>query len=391
MKIAYLITKSNWGGAQKYVYELATSLPRDQYDARVIAGGDGPLIERLETASIKVIPVDDLGRDVDATKDLSAFREVWSIIRRERPDILHINSSKAGIMGALIGRLLRVPKIIFTAHGWAFNEDRPLYQKIVIKILHWATIVMCHRTIAVSENIKNAFKGWPGVAGKITVIYNGIKPGTSYAKNGARVALAALFPRLKEAIEHKHLYWIGTIAELHPIKNLDGALVAIKELVDRYARESIDTKTAPHILYTIMGEGRERARLERMIADLGLSEHVFLLGHVADAVQYIKAFDAFLLSSKSEALAYVLLEAGLQETPVVSTAVGGIPEIIEDMKSGILIQPRKPAEIAHALDFYAEHPDIARQYAKALHESVKTKFTLERMVRETENLYGYKE
>ena len=387
MKIAYLITKSNWGGAQKYVYELATSLPRDRYEARVIAGGNGPLTTRLEDAGIKVIPIEYLGRDVHAKKDLTAFRELWGIIRREKPDVLHINSSKAGIMGAIIGRTLRVPRVIFTAHGWAFNEDRPVYQKIIIKILHWVTIILCHQTIAVSQNIKNAFNGWPGTNEKITVIYNGIKPTTGYAKNGARVALATTFPQLKSALEHKHLYWVGTIAELHPIKNLDGALLAMKELVDLYTCEHT-TKKSPFLLYTIIGEGNERPRLERMIADLGLSEHVFLLGHVTLASQYIKAFDTFLLPSKSEALAYVLLEAGLGETPIISTAVGGIPEIVEDMRSGVLIQPRKPSEIAHAVNFYAEHPDMARQYAKALYESVKTKFTLERMVQETEKIYS---
>ena len=388
MKIAFLITKSNWGGAQKYVYELATSLPRDRFEPRVIAGGNGPLITRLEDASIKVIPMENLGRDVDAKKDFAAFKELWGIIRREKPDVLHINSSKAGAMGALIGRLLRVPKIIFTSHGWAFNEDRPVYQKLIIRTLHWLTLILAHQTIAVSENIKNAFIGWPGITNKITVIHNGIKPTTGYAKNGARVALSAAFPQLKKPLEHKHVYWVGTIAELHPVKNLDGALLAMKELLEQYARESATKKSSPHLLYTIMGEGAERATLEKMITDLGLTEHVFLLGHVADAAQYIKAFDTFLLPSKSEALAYVLLEAGLQETPVVSTAVGGIPEIIEDMKSGILIQPRKPAEIAHAVNFYAEHPDIARQYARALYESVKVEFTLEKMVSETEKVYS---
>jgi glycosyltransferase involved in cell wall biosynthesis len=378
MKIAFLITKSNWGGAQKYVYELATSLPRDKFEPRVIAGGNGPLITRLEDAGIKVIPMDSLSNEIGFKKEMRTFRELWQIVRREKPDVLHVNSSKAGIMGALIGRLTRVPKIIFTAHGWAFNEDRPMHQKIVLKIVHWLTLIFAHQTIAVSENIKNAFNGWPGVAGKITVIHNGIKSTTGYAKNGARTALANMFPQLKKALEHKHVYWVGTIAELHPVKNLDGALLAIKELVGHQ-------KYFP--VYTIMGEGAERTRLEKMIADLGLSEHVFLLGHVADAAQYIKAFDTFLLPSKSEALGYVLLEAGLQETPVVATTVGGIPEIVDDMKSGILIQPRKPAEIAHAVNFYAEHPDIARQYAKALYESVKAKFTLEKMVKKTLDMY----
>jgi glycosyltransferase involved in cell wall biosynthesis len=124
-----------------------------------------------------------------------------------------------------------------------------------------------------------------------------------------------------------------------------------------------------------------------MIASLGLSDRVFLLGHVADAFQYIKAFDAFLLPSRSEGLGYVLLEAGMQAVPVIATTVGGIPEIVEDMKSGVLVQPNKPSEIASAIEFYAEHHDTVREYARALNEKVKRDFSLEKMAIETEKIY----
>ena len=143
MKIVYLITKSNWGGAQKYVFELATGVLQDnnsntsKYEVKVMVGGNGELITRLQSAGIQVIPIDSLSNKVGLKKELRTLGELWKIIRKEKPDILHVNSSKAGIMGALVGRILRVPKIVFTAHGWAFNEDRPFWQKIILKIVHW--------------------------------------------------------------------------------------------------------------------------------------------------------------------------------------------------------------------------------------------------------------
>ena len=355
----------------------------------MVTGGSGPLIQKLKEAGVTVIPIDSLSNEVGVGKELKTLKELWTIIRRERPDIFHVNSSKAGIMGALVGRILRVKKIVFTAHGWAFNEDRPIYQRVALKWMHWLTIVFSHATIAVSQNIKDAFKGWLRVDGKIVVIHNGVKSDTSYGKSGARQALVGMFPQLKTALTNKNIFWVGTIAELHPVKNLDVALQAIKLLVSNMSdKDSAPAKPAnQHFLYTIMGEGRERTRLENIIAKLGLSEHVFLLGHVADAFQYIKAFDAFLLPSRSEALAYVILETGMQETPVIATAVGGIPEIIDDMKSGVLVLPGKSAEIAHAIRFYADHSDTAREYAKALNEKVKRDFSLEKMVKETEMVY----
>jgi glycosyltransferase involved in cell wall biosynthesis len=388
MRILFLITKSNWGGAQKYVYDLATSLSKEKYQVKVAAGGSGILVDKLKEANIEVIPVGALGRDVSAKKDAATSGQLWKIFRREKPEVLHVNSSKAGGIGALIGRILRVKKIVFTAHGWAFNEDRPWYQKVVIKFLHWTTIVLCHETIAVSQNTKDSFKNWPLVKGKIIVIHNGIKSATGYGKSGARQALVLMFPQLKTALARKDLFWVGTIAELHPVKNLNISLQAMKLALSRIEEKKSVGGNSPYFIYTVMGEGHDRQRLEAMIKELGLSENVFLLGHVPDAFQYIRAFDVFLLPSRSEALAYVILEAGMQETPVIATTVGGIPEIIDDMESGILIQPGKVSEIASAIEYYAEHPDTARAHAAILREKVKRDFSLEKMVRETEEVYG---
>ncbi len=383
MKILLLITKSNWGGAQKYVYELATGLPKESFDVKVVAGGRGPLTEKLMEAGIGVRSMDSLSNEIGIKKEINTLRELWNIISSEKPDVLHVNSSKAGIMGALVGRILGVKKIVFTAHGWAFNEKRPLHEKVILKYLHWLTIVLSTKTIAVSQNIASAFAGWPLIEGKIEVVYNGIKSGTGYAKAGARQVLAQMHPELKNIFDDRRVYVVGTIAELHPVKNIDIAINGIAELI----KDTSHHKDANHFVYIVIGEGRERSLLEKLIKEKDLTGKVFLLGHIPDAYQYIKAFDVFLLPSRSEALAYVLLEAGYQEASVVATAVGGIPEIVEDMKSGILIQSNKSSEIAHAVKFYSQHADIAKQYAKNLNSSVKEKFTLRKMIDGTVEVY----
>src|SRR5690606_30501769 len=139
-KILFLITKSNWGGAQRYVYDLAAGLPEEEFETLVALGGDGPLTDKLRSQGVRVVPLPALQRDMSIDKDIQSFFDIWAIIRVERPHIFHVNSSKAGLFGALIGRLAGVPKIIFTAHGWGFNEDRPGWQKLAIKFGHWLTI-----------------------------------------------------------------------------------------------------------------------------------------------------------------------------------------------------------------------------------------------------------
>ena len=158
-KILYLITKSNWGGAQRYVFDLATSLNKEEYDVVVALGGTGRLVDELKNKKVRVIQLKSLERDISIFKEIKSAIELFKIIKSEKPNILHINSSKAGGLGALIGRILGVPKIIFTAHGWAFNEDRPWRQKISIKTLHWLTILLSHTTITVSETTKRNVPG----------------------------------------------------------------------------------------------------------------------------------------------------------------------------------------------------------------------------------------
>lgn len=125
-KILFLITKSNWGGAQRYVYDLAVTLDKEQFEPIVVLGGDGVLKNMLEHAHIRTISIKTLQRDVSIKKEFAFANELRKIIKEEKPSVLHVNSSKAGGVGALIGRLTGVPRIIFTAHGWAFNEqDQP--------------------------------------------------------------------------------------------------------------------------------------------------------------------------------------------------------------------------------------------------------------------------
>jgi glycosyltransferase involved in cell wall biosynthesis len=327
-----------------------------------------------------------VGRDVRFFKDVAAAWKLIILLRQKRPDILHVNSSKLGGIGAFAGRMARVKRIIFTAHGWVFNEDRSLVQKIYFKFLYWLTMALSHETIAVSEAARRQVRNWPFIKGKTITIYNGISKETGFSRSNARLELVRMNTELKNAVggvSESSLIWIGTVAELHPIKGYRYALKAVADCVESLKKSD----PGKRLVYTIMGEGQERPRLEALIKELRLEDNVFLMGHVDNAVQYASAFDMFLLASLSEGLGYVLLEAGACSVPVVATAVGGIPEVIEDMKSGILVQAKNPKELTHAIMFMVEHPKERHGYGAALHEKVVQDFSLDKMVALTERAY----
>lgn len=383
-KILFCITKSNWGGAQRYVYDLATNLSRDKYEAVVVLGGNGKLREKLEASSVRTVSVSSLKRDVGIFSDISSFFELMRIFRKEKPDIIHLNSSKMGGIGGLAGRIARVKKIIFTAHGWAYNEERSLTQKFAIAILHFITVAFSNLTIAVSEKAKEQFKSGGLMKKKMVVIHNGIGEIEFIEKEKARQELVEVKPpqteKMKEAIKSESL-WMGTISELHKNKGLRYAIEAIKK--------NLETKhqSFQKVIFIIMGEGEERKNLEEIIKTNNLEEFVFLVGNVENASSYLKAFDIFTLTSITEALPYAILEAGKAGIPIIASNVGGISEIIDDMKSGILLQPKKPKEISDATEYLINHPDKKETFPLLLKKKIDKEFSLDKMLSETIKIY----
>lgn len=375
-KILYVITKANWGGAQRYVYDLATAAKERGDEVAVAYGSPGELADRLRSEGIPTFAITGLGRDARLFKDATAFFSLIRIIRSYNPNVIHLNSSKIGGLGTLAARLSGVKNIIFTAHGWAFNEERPRYQKAVIAFIAWLTILLSTRTILVSAAMQKQVARWPFIHRKMRVVQNGTRLYSLLERHEARRTLAALHPALAET-DLEHDLWVGTVAELHQVKGLPYAIEAIATLCKKY----------PTIRYVIVGEGQMRPALETQIAKNNLQHHVFLLGSVREAPLYGHAYDVFLLPSLSEAIGLALLEAGLAALPTVATRVGGMPEIIIDEETGLLIPPRDPGAIAQALTTLFTDTSLQQRLGTALRQHVKTEFSLERVVRETFALY----
>lgn len=354
-KILFVITKSNFGGAQRYVYDLATSLI-GRYDIVVALGGDGILKEKLAAAHIRTISLPSLKRDVRLSDELRSFKDLYTIIKEERPSVLHLNSSKAAGIGALAGRMCGVPRIVFTAHAWAFNEERPWYEKKIIWFLSLLTILLSHVTICVSDAVRDSFS-FAYIKKKMVTIHLGITESPILSRPEARAFFAAHAPITDNTTV------VASIAELHPVKGLVYAIEAMKAM--------------PQSVYCILGEGDHRSTLEAYIRTNKLEQRVFLLGYVPQANRYLSGADIFLLPSISEALGYVLLEAGLARTPVVATKVGGIPEVIHHNETGVLIPPRDSTAIQKAI--LGMSPEQSKIMTDHLYKKIVTDFSLERM------------
>lgn len=303
----YLITKSNWGGAQKAVHDLATH-PKIQnnYRVTVASGNDGELLDRLRSKNIRT-QILKIKNNLNPFTSFKNIFDLYKFIREEDPDIVHLHSSKISLFGSIASRLAGVPVIVFTAHGWPHNEDRNIFIRIIFHLISIITVAFSHRTIAVSENIASTLRAPKIIKRKITVIYNGIQK-TEY-QNLPKLSEGSTGPR---TIKH-----VISIGELNNNKAHDSVLHILPQI--------------KNIHYHIIGEGANKLKLQKLIERKGLSNRVTLYGHVNNAKSLLPQYDVFLLPSKTEALGYVVLEALQAGLPVIARRVGGVPEILRDL------------------------------------------------------------
>lgn len=339
--ICYVITQGEFGGAQRYVFDLATNI-QDKFDIQVLIGpGKTELKTRLEKSGVKVMTAKHLVRNINPLKDFLAIFELKNMFTQNRPNIIHLNSGKAGFIGSIAARLAEIKNVIFTAHGFSFLEPVAWPMRVIYL---WAEkLVRRYRKkiIAVSEfDRRQALKHHVAVPGQVVTIHNGIDLGKSENRKIGH-----------PTSDHYDYPIIGTIAREH-YKTKD--LPTLKKAIDKVREKIPDAKL--------------------VILDQ------------PDAAKFLSGLDVYVCSSVKEGFPYSVLEAMAAGLPIVSTSVGGIPEAITHEKEGLLVPPRDPNTLAQAIIRLCVDHGLAGKLGENAKEKVKT-FSLEKMVRKTARVY----
>lgn len=385
-KIIYVITQGELGGAQRYVHDLATNLDKTQYDVLVMAGAEKPDLKiKLERAGIPCALVKNLVRKLHPLKDLLAIFELQKAFRELEPNIIHLNSGKAGFLGSIAAGLAgQRNKVIFTAHGFSFLEPNPWWLRTLYLWAEKIAKPFRQKIICVSEyDRQQALKQKIGAEKQLITIHNGIDT------EKFQILRGQLQINSKFKIPNTKL--VSTIAHLYPTKGLKYLIEAAK----------IVTAKFPAVSFVVIGEGQEKTKLESRIKNYGLGEKFFLLGAIPNASQYLTEFDIFVLPSIKEGFPYTILEAMAAGLPIVATNVGGIPEMItpslsppiplrgtggEEVGVGILVPPKNPETLAEVIIYLLNHPDLAEKLIQNAREKVGH-FTVQKMLAETEKVY----
>ena len=372
-RILYIITKSVWGGAAKYVYDLSTNLS-GEFNIAIAAGGKDKFFKKIKQTNIPYYQISNFQRKVNPLRDIFVFFEILSLLFQLKPDIIHTNSSKAGGIAGFAGWIYKnisnkKIKLIFTAHGWAFAEDKSKWKIELIKLFSKITAIFYNQIICVSEyDRKIAIENNIAPEKKLITIHNGIDIENINFLTKAKAQ--------KKLINKTSPLVIGTIAEWTSNKGLIYLLEAVKEIKDK----NFD------VIFIGSGENQDKEKLIKFIEKNKL-KNIHLIEFIPNAVNYLKAFDIFVLPSTKEGLPYTIIEAMIAEIPIIATNVGGIPEMIENNINGILIETKNPDIIGEKILELINNPETVQKSIQKAKQKAEQEFTLEKMIKETKELY----
>ena len=361
MKILYIITQADGGGAQNYTLALA------KHFQGAIAAGDeaGKLFENAKNLQLTTYRLRHLKRNINLWHDFLAIWEIRQLIKFYNPDIVHLNSTKAGVLGSFACMGLKT-KVIFTAHGFRFNEPMSLPLKNFYITLEKMASGYRDYIITVSEADRiSALRQKLISPDKISTVYNGLPVLNFLAKDEARTQLNL----------PQNVIIFGNTSNFYKTKGQDILIDAVAQLPKK-----IINKT----LFAIFGSGPEFLNLKSKILNLKLQNSFRMFGQVPNAWMYLKIFDAFVLPSRKEGFPFALLEAIQASLAIIATDVGGNKEALGD--AGILIKPEDPKLLAEAITNLVQDSQKRQALsAKALQRSAL--FNEDKMLEETKKIY----
>ena len=331
-KIAIVITKLELGGAQKSVLYTARHIA-DNFEPFLLCGAGGYLDKYAKDHIKNLTFIKHLERPINPIKDMRAFFEIGKTLKEIKPQIVHTNSSKAGILGRLAAKVYTKAKIIHTVHGFAFYEGQNTFVKHFYILLEKLLAKVTDVLIFVSKkDMQNALDLKIITPEKARLIRAGVRVYTP--ENVRDFNKEKLKEELGLKPENKVVL---SISNLKPQKNPLDSVRAAKEVC----------KILPNTVFLYLGTGPLEKETQNLIKEYKLENNFKLLGHRNDTTHLLTLADAFMLTSLWEGLPMALVEAFFMKVPAVCYNVGGVAEVLQDGENGFLIPPhdyKKSAE-----------------------------------------------
>jgi glycosyltransferase involved in cell wall biosynthesis len=356
MKILYLITRADRGGAQIHLANLIEGFG-GEFEPVVGVGEEGYLTEHLRRKGVACYILPNLVHPIHPGKDLRAVADVWSLIRRTRPALVHSHTAKAGTVGRMAATLTRTP-CVYTVHSWCFDEGRSWKWRVFGGLSERILEPFTDRVVNVSEATRQLARQHGLRCGRNMIsIHNGLADTRFLANPGLGVEPVVLMA-----------------ARFVPLKDHASLVRAI-------------TRINVPMRVWFAGDGPTRPSVEELCQSLGVAGRVTFLGERRDIPELMSKAHIFALSTISEAFPLTVLEAMRAGLPVVATDVGGVGEAIEDGNTGYLTRPRDDEHLAEHLVKLTADPGLRVRMGAAGRRVYEARFTLKTMIGSLRSVY----
>ncbi len=371
LRVIELIDRPSLGGGQSALLLLARSLDRELFEAAVSSAGAGPLADEARRAGLTYIPFASTPR-----LSLRPVSGIARILEAEKAAILHTHGGYAGMYGRLAARRCRTPVVVHTLHGIHYLHYRnPGLRRLSICQERWLSRMTDALVLVCQSDLAQARKNRLAREDKLVVIPNGLDEALVTEDEEARRTTGAAAGRPPDWEPGGPV--VGTVARLHRQKGIVHLLRAAPRIL----------KAVPDVRIFVVGDGPLGLKLRKQAAALGLGARLVFLGEREDARWIMSRFDVFVLPSLWEGLPFVLIEAASLGRPIVATAVDGGPEIIDDGKTGVLVRPGNPEDLADAVVRLLRNKRKAAEVAGAAKSLIPPRFPLRRTVEQHQSLY----
>jgi glycosyltransferase involved in cell wall biosynthesis len=377
LKICHYITRLDLGGSAENTLLTAIGLHRRGHAVEIICGrSDNPPSATEQEArglGIRIVRDRNLVRRISPLRDAAALLFLARHLRANRCDILHTHTSKAGIIGRVAGLLAGVKGIVHTPHGHIFYGYFSKQLTRVFVWLEWATTLRTDALITLTHKEKEDYlRKRIGTPQKIHPILSGISLDPFGAGEKDRDGMRRSFGLAPSDVA------VGTVARLVPVKNHDLVISAAALIAGQ----------CPAIKFVFIGDGELRPALEARVASLGLADRFVFAGWRSDIAECLSAFDIFVMCSHNEGMGRAFVEAQASGLPVIGSRVGGVEEVMDEGKTGFIIEPGNAAQLAEYLGRLYGDAALRQRMAAACRAFVMPAFSADVMIDKIEKLYA---
>lgn len=377
IKVLRVITRLNIGGPSIHVIALSEGLDKEKYQTLLVTGApgadEGDMLSQVQGKGIDFRYIPELRRDIGLF-DFAAFFKILGTVLRFRPDIVHTHTAKAGALGRIAACLAGVPVRIHTFHGHVFDGYFNRLKAGVFIMIERMLGRMTDVAIAVSDKVRTELVEGLRIISRerCSVVPLGfdLEKFLSCERNKGAFRRSLAVPEAD--------LLVGIVGRLVPIKNHAMFLKVCAAMNGSASGRSFK--------FVVIGDGELKAHLEKTAGEMGLQNVVFT-GWIKDLASVYADLDIVALTSINEGTPVSLIEAMAAAKPVVATDVGGVRDIVADGVSGLLVESGDVLGFCAKLNFFAENGGKRESFGKAGRNSVKDRYTRQRLIRDIELLY----